>query len=116
MLSYRVLGGSMSTTGMLQRATSEGDAAIQIYTDFFGPLEYDHLALTQSACSIGQRWPMQVYLPICYFWDSTIQHQLRVLDSDPTYWKGRDRARGGTAMVGPDCWLGNYRDQWMSAN
>jgi hypothetical protein len=80
--------GTMSTTGMLKRATSEGDAAVQIYTEFFGPLAYDHLYLTQqTACNYGQSWPMLVYLPICYFWDSTIQHQLGILDRDPTYWQ-----------------------------
>ena len=80
--------GTMSTTGMLKRATSEGDAAIYIYTDYFGPLPYNHVSLTQqTACSYGQSWPMLVYLPICYFWDKTIQHQLGVLDQDPTYWQ-----------------------------
>jgi hypothetical protein len=66
----------------------EGDAAVQIYTDYFGPLPFDHVSLTQqTACNYGQSWPMLVYLPICYFWDDTIQHQLGLLDSDPTYWK-----------------------------
>jgi hypothetical protein len=114
-LSERILGGAMNTTGMLKRATSEGDAAIQIYTDFFGPLQYDHLALTQqSACTYGQSWPMLVYLPICYFWDSTIQHQLGVLDGDPTYWKVVTAHEVAHQWWGQTVGFGSYRDQWMS--
>jgi Peptidase family M1 domain len=114
-LSGHILGGSMDTTGMLKRATSEGDAAIQIYTDFFGPLQYDHLALTQqSACTYGQSWPMLVYLPICYFWDSTIQHQLGVLDGDPTYWKVVTAHEVAHQWWGQTVGFGSYRDQWMS--
>ena len=35
--SGAIMGGSMDTAGMLKRATSEGEAAIQIYTETFGP-------------------------------------------------------------------------------
>ena len=81
--------GTMSTVGALKTEVSQGEIAIQIYTEFFGKLPYDHIALTQqSACNYGQSWPMLVYLPICAFWDATIQHQLG-LDADPTYWKKR---------------------------
>jgi hypothetical protein len=114
-MSGHILGGSMSTTGMLKQATSEGDAAVQIYTDFFGPLEFDHLALTQqSACNYGQSWPMLVYLPICYFWDSTIKHQLGVLDGDPTYWKVVTAHEVAHQWWGQTVGFSSYRDQWMS--
>ena len=114
-LSGQILGGSMSTTGMLKQATSEGDAAVQIYTDYFGPLEFDHLALTQqSACNYGQSWPMLVYLPICYFWDSTIKFQLGVLDGDPTYWKVVTAHEVAHQWWGQTVGFGSYRDQWMS--
>jgi hypothetical protein len=114
-LSGHILGGAMGTTSMLKQATSEGDAAIQIYTDFFGPLQFDHLALTQqSACTYGQSWPMLVYLPICYFWDSTIQHQLGVLDGDPTYWKVVTAHEVAHQWWGQTVGFSSYRDQWMS--
>ncbi len=114
-LSGKIMGGTMSTTGMLKRATSEGDAAVQIYTDYFGPLEFDHLALTQqSYCGYGQSWPMLVYLPICYFWDSTIQFQLGLLDSDPTYWKVVTAHEVAHQWWGQTVGFGSYRDQWMS--
>ena len=107
--------GTMSTTGMLKRATSEGDAAIQIYTDFFGPLPYDHVSLTQqTACNYGQSWPMLVYLPICYFWDSTIQHELGVLDRDPSYWQVVTAHEVAHQWWGQTVGFDSYRDQWMS--
>jgi len=107
--------GTLSTTGMLKRATSEGDAAVQIYTDFFGPLPYDHLSLTQqTACNYGQSWPTLVYLPICYFWDTTIQHQLGLLDSDPTYWNVVTAHEVAHQWWGQTVGFASYRDQWMS--
>jgi hypothetical protein len=107
--------GTMSTTGMLKRATSEGDAAIQIYTEYFGPLPYDHVSLTQqTACNYGQSWPMLVYLPICYFWDSTIQHQLGVLDRDPSYWQVVTAHEVAHQWWGQTVGFDSYRDQWMS--
>jgi hypothetical protein len=107
--------GTLSTTGMLKVATSEGDAAIQIYTDFFGPLPYDHVSLTQqTACDYGQSWPTLVYLPICYFWDDTVQHQLGLLDSDPSYWKVVTAHEVAHQWWGQTVGFASYRDQWMS--
>jgi hypothetical protein len=107
--------GTLSTTGMLKAATSEGDVAVQIYTDFFGPLPFDHVSLTQqTACNYGQSWPMLVYLPICYFWDDTIKHQLGLLDFDPTYWKVVTAHEVAHQWWGQTVGFGSYRDQWMS--
>jgi hypothetical protein len=65
--------GNLSTVPKLPNELSQGIAAIQIYSDFFGKLPYDHVALTeQTACDFGQSWPMLVYLPICGFWDTTV--------------------------------------------
>jgi hypothetical protein len=107
--------GTLSTTGMLKVATSEGDASVQIYTDFFGPLPYDHVSLTQqTACNYGQSWPTLVYLPICYFWDNTQKHQLGLLDSDPTYWKVVTPHEVAHQWWGQTVGFASYRDQWMS--
>lgn len=107
--------GTLSTTGMLKQATSEGSAAVQIYTDYFGPLPYDHVSLTQqTACNYGQSWPTLVYLPICYFWDSTIKHQIGVLDGDPSYWRVVTPHEVAHQWWGQTVGFNNYRDQWMS--
>jgi len=107
--------GSMSTVLALKREVSEGSTAIQIYSDFFGKLPYDHVALTQqSACNYGQSWPMLVYLPICAFWDQTVQHQLGLLDEDRTYWSEVTPHEVAHQWWGNLVGFNSYRDQWMS--
>ncbi|HEX4312252.1 MAG TPA: M1 family aminopeptidase [Acidobacteriaceae bacterium] len=106
--------GTLSTTAMLKPALSEGQVAIEIYSRFFGPLQFGNLALTQqTACNYGQSWPMLVYLPICAFWDTTVQHQLG-LDRDPMYWKVVTPHEVAHQWWGQTVSFRSYRDQWMS--
>jgi hypothetical protein len=113
--SGQIMGGAMSTGGMLKRATSEGEAAVQIYTDYFGPLQFDHIALIQqSACNYGQSWPMLVYLPICYFWDGTIQHQLGFPGGDASFFNVVTAHEVAHQWWGQTVGFDSYRDQWMS--
>jgi Peptidase family M1 domain len=106
--------GSMSTVGMMKKAMGEAQLSVEIYTDFFGQAPYKRLAMTQqTALDYGQSWPGLVYLPITYFFDSTVRHQL-----------GFGDAHGYFKVVGPHeiahQWWGHavgfnsYRDQWMS--
>jgi hypothetical protein len=106
--------GNLSAVGALKGEVSQGNAAIQIYTDFFGKLPYDHVALTeQTACNYGQSWPMLVYLPICGFWDGTVQHQLG-LDPADSYWKVVTPHEVAHQWWGQLVGFNSYRDQWMS--
>jgi hypothetical protein len=106
--------GTLTTTSMLKPALSQGQVAIELYTRYFGPLQFPSLALTQqTACNYGQSWPMLVYLPICAFWDETIQHQLG-LDSDPMYWKVVTPHEVAHQWWGQTVSFRSYRDQWMS--
>ena len=106
--------GNLNTTAMLDKALAEGQLAVELYTDYFGPSSYKRLAITQqTAFGYGQSWPTLVYLPISYFFDSTARHGLHM-----------DDPRGYFKVVGPHevahQWWGhtvgfdNYRDQWMS--
>jgi hypothetical protein len=107
--------GTMTTTSALKYEASQGSVAIQVYSDFFGKLPYDHVALTeQSACDFGQSWPMLVYLPICAFWDSTIQQRLGLLDRNASYWKEVTPHEVSHQWWGQEVGFNNYRDQWMS--
>jgi hypothetical protein len=107
--------GGLSAVPALKGEVSQGTAAIQIYTDFFGKLPYDHVALTeQTACSYGQSWPMLVYLPICGFWDTTVQHQLGLLDYDASYWREVTPHEVSHQWWGNLVGFNSYRDQWMS--
>jgi len=106
--------GSLSTTGMLPVELSQGTVAAEIYTNFFGKLPFDHMALSQQpACDYGQSWPMLVYLPICGFWDGTIQHQLG-LRPDDQYWKVVTAHEVAHQWWGSTVGFMSYRDQWMS--
>ena len=106
--------GTMDTTSMNKKALAEASLATQLYTDYFGTLPYKRISVTQqTAPSFGQAWPQLVYLPITYFFDSTVRHQL-----------GMDDPRGFFKVVEPHevahQWWGHmvgfnsYRDQWMS--
>jgi len=107
--------GSMTTTSALKYEVSQGNAAIQVYTNYFGKLPFDHVALTeQSACGFGQSWPMLVYLPICAFWDSTIQQRLGLLEQDASYWKEVTPHEVAHQWWGQEVGFNSYRDQWMS--
>ena len=106
--------GGLSSVGALKSEVSQGSAAIQVYSNYFGKLPYDHVALTeQTACNYGQSWPMLVYLPTCGFWDQTVQHQLG-LEPGNNYLKVvtplEVAHQGWGQLVG----FNSYRDQWMS--
>jgi hypothetical protein len=107
--------GSLSTVPALKNELSQGNVAIRIYTEYFGKLPYDHVALTQqSACNYGQSWPMLVYLPICGFWDTTVQHELGLLDYDASYWREVTPHEVSHQWWGNLVGFSSYRDQWMS--
>lgn len=108
--------GTLATTPMLGSELSQGEAAAQIYTDYFGQLPFTHIALTQqSACNYGQSWPMLVYLPICGFFDTTQRHFLGLSDfSAKTYWDVVTPHEVAHQWWGHTVGFRGYRDQWMS--
>ena len=106
--------GTLSTLPMLTPELSQGQAAVQIYTRYFGALPFNHVALTQqTACNYGQSWPMLVYLPICGFLDSTQQHELGLRPED-MYWKMVTPHEVAHQWWGQAVGFRGYRDQWMS--
>jgi hypothetical protein len=106
--------GTLNTTPMLETELREGEAAAQIYTDYFGHLSFPHIFLTQqSACNYGQSWPMLVYLPICGFFDDTQRHFLG-LRAEDMYWKVVTPHEVAHQWWGQTVGFRSYRDQWMS--
>jgi aminopeptidase N len=106
--------GTLGTTPMLATEMNQGKVAAQVYTNYFGPLPFAHISLTQqSACNYGQSWPMLVYLPICGFFDSTQQHFLG-LNPDDMYWKIVTPHEVAHQWWGQTVGFRSYRDQWMS--
>jgi hypothetical protein len=107
--------GTMSTTGLNKKALAEGELAVQLYTDYFGPSSFKHLQLTQqTACNFGQSWPELVWIPICYYFDTTVRHQLGMDWGDRGYWKVVTPHEVAHQWWGHTVGFSSYRDQWMS--
>jgi hypothetical protein len=106
--------GTMDTTSLNKKALAEGQLAMQIYNDYFGPVPYKTVALTQqTACGFGQAWPGLVYIPICYYFDTTVRHQFG-LDLDRGYWRVVTPHEVAHQWWGHAVGFNSYRDQWMS--
>jgi hypothetical protein len=107
--------GTMSTTGLNKKALAEGQLAVQLYTDYFGPSAFKRLQLTQqTACNFGQSWPELVWIPICYYFDTTVRHQLGMDWGDRGYWKVVTPHEVAHQWWGHTVGFNSYRDQWMS--
>jgi len=110
----RVGAANFNTTRLMDKAREEALVSIGIYQNYFGPLPYGRLAITQQAAiNYGQAWPMLIYLPITAYFDSTTRHEIGFTDAADFF-----------KIVGPHevahQWWGHllgwksYRDQWMS--
>jgi hypothetical protein len=107
--------GTMDTTTLNKKALAEGQIAVQIYTDYFGPSSFKRVALTQqTACNFGQSWPQLVWIPICYFFDTTVRHSLGMDWGDRGYWKVVTPHEVAHQWWGHTVGFSSYRDQWMS--
>ena len=107
--------GTMSTTSLNKKALAEGELAEQLYSDYFGPSLFTHLELTQqTACNFGQSWPGLVWIPICYYFDTTVRHQLGMDWGDRGYWKVVTPHEIAHQWWGHTVGFSSSRDQWMS--
>jgi hypothetical protein len=107
--------GTMSTTSLNKKALAEGELAVQLYTDYFGPSLFTHLQLTQqTACNFGQSWPGLAWIPICYYFDTTVRHQLGMDWGDRGYWKVVTPHEVAHQWWGHTVGFSSGRDQWMS--
>jgi Peptidase family M1 domain len=114
----RMTGGTMgtlSTVSMMKGPLSEAQYAVGLYTEYFGPLPFKRLSMTQqTACNYGQSWPELVWLPTCSFYDSTVRHQLGLDWGDRGYWKVVAPHEVAHQWWGQLVGFDSYRDQWMS--
>jgi hypothetical protein len=107
--------GTMSTTTLIKKALAEGELAVEIYGDYFGPSSFKRVAITQqTSCSYGQAWPELVWIPMCYFFDTTVRHQLGMDFGDRGYWKIVTSHEMAHQWWGHTVGFSSYRDQWMS--
>jgi hypothetical protein len=107
--------GNMNTTGLLKKALADGELSIELYSDFFGVPPFKHVSLTQqTACNYGQAWPGLVWIPMCYFFDTTVRHELGMDWGDRGYWKIVTPHEVAHQWWGHTVGFSSYRDQWMS--
>ncbi len=107
--------GTMSTTSLNKKALAEGEMAVELYTDYFGPSLFKHMQLTQqTACNYGQSWPELVWIPLCYYFDTTVRHQLGLDHADRGYWKVVTAHEVAHQWWGHTVGFASGRDQWMS--
>lgn len=107
--------GSMSTVSLNKKALAEGQLAVQLYTDYFGPSMFKHMQLTQqTACNYGQSWPELIWIPICYYFDTTVRHALGLDHADRGYWKVVTAHEVAHQWWGHTIGFSSGRDQWMS--
>ena len=107
--------GTMSTTSLNKKSLAEGELAVELYSDYFGPTPFKHLQLTQqTACDFGQSWPELVWIPICYYFDTTVRHQLGLDWGDRGYWKVVTPHEVAHQWWGHTVGFAYGRDQWMS--
>lgn len=107
--------GTMSTTSLNKKALAEGEMAVQLYTEYFGPSLFKHMQLTQqTACNFGQSWPELVWIPICYYFDTTVRHSLGLDWGDRGYWKVVTPHEVAHQWWGHTVGFASGRDQWMS--
>ncbi len=107
--------GTMDTRTMMKKPLGEAQMAVHLYSDYFGPMPYKRLSMTQqTACNFGQAWPGLVWLPICSFFDSTVRHQLGVDDRRQPYWNVVAAHEVSHQWWGHTVGWASYRDQWMS--
>jgi hypothetical protein len=105
----------MNTTSLNKKALVEAELAVQVYTDFFGPSSFTHLQITQqTACNFGQSWPGLVWVPICYYFDLTVRHELGIDWGDRGYWKVVTPHEVAHQWWGHTVGFSSGRDQWMS--
>lgn len=107
--------GTMSTVPLMKKALAEAELSEQLYQGYFGATPFRRLSVTQqTACGYGQSWPELVWLPMCYFYDDTVRHQLGLDWRDFGYWKSVTAHEVAHQWWGHTVGFSSYRDQWMS--
>ena len=108
--------GSMSTTGMADKAIADAQNSTRIFNAYFGKLPYARVAMTQQpAPNFGQAWPTLVYMPFTAFMDSTQRYMaggIRAATAD--FFKHVGPHEVAHQWWGHTVGWTSYRDQWMS--
>jgi hypothetical protein len=99
-------------SSMLHREVAEGQLAVHLYTDYFGPAPYQRLALTeQPTNSFGQSWPGLIYLPHASF---EKVYGAEVDAASHGFWRSVAPHEVAHQWFGHAVGIPSYRDNWLS--
>ncbi len=108
---------NLTPSGMADSAMTDAQNAVRVLQQFFGPLPYGRIAITQQPdFNFGQSWPTLVYLPVSAFLDSTRRWQLL----GQSAFKFSEFIEEVTPHEVSHQWWGHvvswasYHDQWLS--
>jgi hypothetical protein len=107
--------GSLDTTSANKMALTEAQLALQLFTDYFGPISLKRVHMTQqTACNFGQAWPGVIYIPTCYYWAPVVRQQIGMQQGNAGYWDSVASHEVAHLWWGHALGWNSYRDQWMS--
>ena len=114
-LSQALPIGSYDTASSNKMALNEAQFAMQLFTDYFGPISIKRVHVTQqTACDYGQAWPGVLYIPTCYYWSPALRNQLGIQFGNAGYWDSVASHEVAHLWWGHAVGWNSYRDQWMS--
>jgi hypothetical protein len=107
--------GSMSPSGMAKTMGTEIANAVRVFSTWYGPFPYKHLAVTSLPIeySYGQGWPGLLYLWSASFLDSTQRHAIGIQDQTwvSDFFRGHETSH---QWWGHRVGWKSYHDQWLS--
>jgi hypothetical protein len=107
------LANGLEGSAMMKKALGEGQLAIPLYTEFYGPTPFGRLAVTQqTAPTYGQSWPELVFLPITSFLDDAARAMVGF--KEHRFFESVDPHEIAHQWWGHTVGWASYRDQWMS--
>jgi hypothetical protein len=114
LLSGPPAGGITDTTRLAKETMTSVETVLGIFSDYFGPLSFKHLTLTQQmAWNRGQLWPGMICLSIRYPGDAAVRHGLH-LEDPHAYFKVVVPHEVAYQWWGQTVRWGSYRDRWLT--
>lgn len=108
--------GLINPIELLDKARSEAQLSIYIYSTVFGKHPYNRIAISQQPfLSFGQGWPMLVYLPISSFFSGFHRYffGLEAQDYERIFFKSVNAHEIAHQWWGHLVNFPNYRDTWL---
>jgi hypothetical protein len=103
--------GFDNAVATMEEPLSEAQFALKLYADFFGPLPFKRLSITeQTACAYAQSWPDLVWLPRCSYY----ARQYTVRLSPSSFLASITPHEIAHQWWGQFVAFDSYRDEWIS--